>query len=46
VPLEARTGYVGTDYVRQLAGVLGGKYEADAADVGIVGSFDDWLSIV
>jgi len=41
VPLEARTGYVGTDYVRQLAGVLGGKYEADAADVGIVGSLDD-----
>jgi hypothetical protein len=41
VPLEARTGYVGTDYVRELAEVLGGKYEADAADVGIVGSLDD-----
>ncbi|MEV4350155.1 hypothetical protein AB0J83_37335, partial [Actinoplanes sp. NPDC049596] len=41
VPLEARGGYVGTDYVRELAGVLGGKYEPDAADVGIVASLDD-----
>ncbi|MFF5296384.1 hypothetical protein [Paractinoplanes globisporus] len=41
VPLEARTGYVGTGYVRELAEVLGGKYEADAADVGIVASLDD-----
>ncbi|GID24083.1 hypothetical protein Aab01nite_76730 [Paractinoplanes abujensis] len=41
VPLEARTGYVGTGYVRGLAEVLGGKYQADAADVGIVASLDD-----
>lgn len=41
VPLEARTGYVGTGYVRELASVLGGTYQADATDVGIVGSLDD-----
>ncbi len=41
VPLEARGGYVGTDYVRGLAEVLGGSHQADAADVGIVGSLDD-----
>ncbi|WP_250035148.1 hypothetical protein [Paractinoplanes maris] len=41
VPLEARTGYVGTGYVRELAEVLGGTYEADARDVGIVASLDD-----
>jgi hypothetical protein len=41
VPLEARTRYVGTGYVRQLAAVLGGTYQADAADVGIVASLDD-----
>jgi hypothetical protein len=41
VPLEARTGYVGTSYVRELAEVLGGRYQADAADVGIVASLDD-----
>jgi hypothetical protein len=41
VPLESRTGYVGTDYVRQLAEVTGGRYQADAEDVGIVGSLDD-----
>ncbi|MFC7273024.1 hypothetical protein ACFQS1_03430 [Paractinoplanes rhizophilus] len=41
VPLEARTRYVGTDYVRGLAEVLGGTYEADAQDVGIVASLDD-----
>jgi hypothetical protein len=40
VPLESRTRYVGTGYVRQLAGVLGGTYTADAADVGIVASLD------
>ena len=40
VPLEARTRYVGTGYIRELAGVLGGTYTADAADVGIVGSLD------
>src|SRR3954451_11939272 len=41
VPLEARTRYVGTNYVRDLAEVLGGTYTADAADVGIVATLDD-----
>ncbi|NMO49850.1 hypothetical protein HH310_01370 [Actinoplanes sp. TBRC 11911] len=41
VPLESRAGYVGTGYVKELAEVLGGRYEADAADVGIVASLDD-----
>jgi hypothetical protein len=41
VPREARTRYVGTGYVRELAGVLGGHYVADAPDVGIVASVDD-----
>jgi len=40
VPLEARARYVGTDYVQDLAGVLGGTYVAGAADVGIVASLD------
>jgi len=40
VPLESRSRYVGTGYVRQLADVLGGTYTADAADVGIVDSLD------
>jgi hypothetical protein len=40
VPLEARTRYVGTDYVAALAGVLGGDYVRDAADVGIVATLD------
>jgi hypothetical protein len=41
VPYEARAAYVGTDYVRDLAGVLGGRYVANAPDVGIVGSVDE-----
>lgn len=41
VPLEARGRYVGTGYVRELAGVLGGAYQADAPDVGIVASFEE-----
>lgn len=41
VPLEARGRYVGTGYVRELAEVLGGVYQADAPDVGIVASLDD-----
>ena len=41
VPLESRTRYVGTDYVRALAEVLDGDYERDAADAGIVASLDD-----
>jgi len=40
VPLESRTRYVGTDYVRALAEVVGGTYERDAADAGIVASLD------
>ena len=40
VPLEARTRYVGTGYVRELARVMGGTYVEDAADVGIVASLD------
>jgi hypothetical protein len=41
VPLEARTRYVGTGYVRALAETLGGTYVADAPDVGIVASLDE-----
>jgi hypothetical protein len=41
VPLEARTRYVGTGYVRELAEALGGTYVADAPDVGIVASLDE-----
>jgi hypothetical protein len=40
VPLEARSRYVGTGYIRELAKVLGGAYTADAPDVGIVASLD------
>jgi hypothetical protein len=41
VPREARSRYVGTGYVRELAATLGGTYRADAPDVGIVASLDD-----
>ena len=41
VPLESRTRYVGTGYVRELAGVLGGTYRAAHPDVGILASLDD-----
>ncbi len=41
VPLAARGRYVGTGYVKELAGVLGGVYQAAAADVGIVASLDE-----
>jgi hypothetical protein len=41
VPLAARSRYVGTGYVRDLAAVLGGRYVPDAPDVGIVASLDD-----
>jgi len=41
VPLEARSRYVGTGYVEQLAEVLGGSYTADAQEVGIVASLDE-----
>ena len=40
VPLASQTRYVGTDYVRSLAGVLGGRYTPDVADIGIVASLD------
>jgi hypothetical protein len=41
VPFEARTRYVGTGYVRELAAVLGGSYRAAAPDAGIVASLDE-----
>jgi hypothetical protein len=41
VPLAARSRYVGTGYVRDLAGAVGGAYQADAHDVGIVASVDE-----
>jgi hypothetical protein len=41
VPREARSRYVGTGYVRDLAEALGGRYVADTPDVGIVASADD-----
>jgi hypothetical protein len=41
VPRESRSRYVGTGYFRELAGVLGGSYVADAPDVGIVPSVSD-----
>jgi len=40
VPLEARSRYVGTAYVRELAAVLGGTYDAGVPDIGIVASVD------
>ena len=41
VPREARSRYVGTGYVADLAAQLGGHYTADAPDAGIVASLDD-----
>ena len=41
VPLASQTRYVGTDYVRSLAQVLGGSYTPDVADIGIVSSLDE-----
>ncbi len=41
VPYVAQTSRVGTDYVRDLAEVLGGAYAKEAADVGIIGSLDE-----
>jgi hypothetical protein len=40
VPRPARSRYVGTSYVRDLAGELGAHYTADAPDAGIVASLD------
>ena len=41
VPREARSRYVGTGYVRQLAEQLGGRYVEAAPDAGIVASLDE-----
>lgn len=41
VPLAARTRYVGTGYVADLAQSLGRGYTPDAPDVGIVASLDE-----
>jgi hypothetical protein len=40
VPLPARSRYVGTGYVRELADVVGGTYTAAAHDTGIIASLD------
>ncbi|MGZ4459033.1 MAG: hypothetical protein ACXVW9_07940 [Nocardioidaceae bacterium] len=40
VPLPARSRYVGTGYVRELAAARGGTYTADAQDTGILASLD------
>ena len=40
VPRPARSRYVGTGYVRDLAQELGAHYTADAQDTGIVASLD------
>jgi hypothetical protein len=41
VPREARSRYIGTGYIRDLAEVLDGRYVAGAPDVGIVASVND-----
>jgi hypothetical protein len=40
VPFEARSRYVGADYVEQLAGVRGGTFRRNPPDVGILASLD------
>ena len=40
VPRPARSRYVGTAYVRDLARELGARHTADAKDIGIVASLD------
>jgi hypothetical protein len=40
VPLEARSRYVGADYVQQLAHVTGGTFRRNPPDVGILASLD------
>ena len=40
VPRPARSRYVGTGYVQDLAHELGARYTADVADAGIVASLD------
>jgi hypothetical protein len=41
VPFEARSRYVGADYVEQLAKVRGGTFHRSPPDVGILASLDD-----
>lgn len=41
VPRAARTGYVGTGYLQDLAEQLQGDYRPDVADIGIVASLDE-----
>jgi hypothetical protein len=40
VPFEARSKYVGADYVRQLAELRGGTFRRNPFDVGILASLD------
>jgi hypothetical protein len=40
VPFEARSRYVGADYVKQLAEVKGGTFRRNPPDVGILASLD------
>ena len=40
VPFEARSRYVGADYVEQLASVRGGTFRRNPPDVGILASLD------
>jgi hypothetical protein len=40
VPFEARTRYVGADYVEQLAHIRGGTFRRNPPDVGILASLD------
>ncbi len=40
VPFEARSKYVGADYVRQLAELRGGTFRRNPPDVGILASLD------
>jgi hypothetical protein len=40
VPFEARTKYVGADYVQQLAELQGGTFARNPPDVGILASLD------
>ena len=41
VPFEARSRYVGADYVEQLAEVTGGTFRRNPPDVGILASLDN-----
>jgi hypothetical protein len=41
VPRAASGRYVGTGYLKELAATIGGTYEPDADDVGIVASLDE-----